>query len=208
MEIIVDHFGLHFTDSGIGLLAQADGVQNALDLQLPLDLTVRKPRKSLLCPHHIDLSGVSDTPLPKDLLFQAMLPIPKPSGSAPVFVDDSPNTQEVLRVLMRLSSPSSTAVAVPLWMYKPPVLHDLLRLTNIQPLVITGYQTHHQDRLYKTIEMAKFLPRRLIVSLPPLWLNAVPNTVKTSLNPRDLIDLPLEKMGAESLRQYMLSKGT
>jgi hypothetical protein len=206
MTTIVDHYGLHFTESGVGLLVQNE-VQHALGVELKFDIKVRKPRRTMSCPHKIDLSAAEDHPLRRDAFVDVMLPLPKPVGSDAVLVEDTPKNQEVLRQLLRLSSPDGTAHAVPLWLYRPETFIDLLKLTNVQPLVINGYQQLHHARLKKVIETARHLPRRLVVILPSLPLATLGKALTTRLSPKDLAKLPLERIGSARLVEHMLSRG-
>jgi hypothetical protein len=207
MKTVVDHFGLHFLDSGVGLLAQEGPVQTALPINLNIEMVVKKPKRTLRCPHNIDLSDVSDQSLRSDPLVDVMMPVPKPVGSSAVYMEDNPENLDMVRRLMQLSSPGTTSSIVPLWMYKVPTIHEFMRLTNLQPLVITGFMPVHHARLRRIVDMSTYLPRRLIVLLPPIWLQAMSEQLTTSLSPMDLEGLPLERIGAARLRQFMLSKG-
>lgn len=202
--MLVDHFGLHFTPSGVGLLVQENSVTNALDLEVDIPVEIRRGYWDIRCPHNIDLSEALDAPLPSDPLIDHMLPVPKVGTPEPTFLVDDEPTRKVVHQLMRMSSISGKSQMFPMWAREAVYFSRLLSLTNVTPLVLYGYQGTQHKKLNLIIEASIYLPRKLIVLLPPLPLMAKGTKLTTSLDPTELATLPLEKIGAHHLRQVML----
>lgn len=196
---VVNHFGVHFTDSGVGYLVQQDDVQHVLDIPLDIEVTVRKPRRSFSCSHAISLQGATEAPCPDTPLVRAFLPLPKQPGDRPIFLKDTPENQRLVQQLLRLSSPTSTsATMIPLWLMKEGVISDYLRLTNIQPLVLFGFSGKLQSRLNKILEFSTLAERRLVVMLPDPFIRVRTDAIEPDVTDRDIIDLPLEGIGAQA----------
>lgn len=202
--INLDHFGLHRTESGIPLLVQQDRVDHVLDVDMNVEARVHRARRTLKCPHKIDLAQRRSEKLPDEPLVELFLPGAAPGPGEVVFMEDTNHTQEVVRQLIRLSSPTAATSALqPLWLFKANLVHDLLQLTNLQPLVVYGFRQDMAGRLSKIIEAAAIAPRRLVVLLPALQLTARPKVMTTKLDPKGIESLPLEMIGAQHLFDVM-----
>lgn len=203
----LNHYGLHRTDSGIPLLVQQDRVDHALGVDMNFEARVYRPRRTLKCPHKINLNDRSSEKLPDDPLIDVFSPGASLGPGEAIFMEDNPQNHQIIKQLIRLSSPTAATSAMqPLWLFKANLVHDLLQLTNLQPLVIYGFRQDMAGRLSKIIETAAIAPRRLVVLLPALQLSARPKAITSSLDPKGLASLPLEMIGAQHLFEVMTSK--
>lgn len=203
--MLITRFGLHWLEGGIALLAQQNNVTNVTgtDLELDYEFKIRDQ-----CPHQINLDQTIDTALPDDLLVNFFLPLPKTPDTPILLVEDHPLIQSRVRGLLRLSSdsPDHASIWPGDWMLTPPRMMRLLNLTNLSPLVIyltTGALSRH---MVGVIKASAYTPRKLLFIAPP---NLVSRPEMVRANPPqdidDVLELPLEEIGARRLRDYMLN---
>lgn len=193
----VDYYGVHELNSGVRFLVQPQGATHALDMSIPLDVKVRTPLK---CPHGIDLRRTVEAELPDDPLVKLFLPIPKPDGRPITYLTDSRQNIELVRQLLRLSSPTAAGVVRPLW---AKTRETELNSTNLMPYVASGY-SFSVNRVLQQLEAAAPWSRRPLVVLMPEWFAVTKQGYQVpTIVPESVASLPLEQVGAWYLRQYL-----
>lgn len=205
--IHIEHYGLHRVEGDIPLLVQQDRVDHVLGIHMDFEVQVRLRRP---CTHQIDLDAAEYHPIldrfANDSLFQTMLPIPRVAPSRPLYIEETPVAAALLRQLVRLTSPGSFSVMVPFWTNRPHVHGQVLRETNLQPLILHGFRLEHAAPLAKVMEAAVFSPRPLIIlgtrDTTPILGRA--ERITTSVTLQDLEGVNMEGVGAWALRQHML----
>jgi len=198
MNLIVDHYGLHWMEGDIALLVQDTGIDHVLGIPMEFPVTLNTPRK-FFCPHKINIEDVVEPDLPDDELVRAMMPVPKAQGTPALFVEDNEANFGYVKTLQRLSSSTHQ---IPLW-YTNDKLAQRVGLTNLAPLVVFGYNEYSQQALSKLIQTA-FHSIRQLIYIGPKTAILRPEMKRLDVKPVDLSALPLEQMGAWKLRQRML----
>lgn len=206
--MIIDHYGLHRTEGGIPLLVQQGRIDHVLGIDMDFGIRVRIRRP---CTHRINLDEAEGHSIldkyADDPLFQAMLPLPHEQLTKPLFIEQTPESLELLTLLSRLTSPGTFTIMVPFWTQRPEVHARTLWETNIQPLILHGFRLEHASALHKVIEVATLSPRRLILlgerrTTPNVGLA---DRVNTGVRIDDLRDVALEAVGAYALKTHMLA---
>lgn len=191
------HYGVHELDSGVRYLAQGRQILTALDVEIDID--VGKPG-FLPCPHRINLSNRLGAPLPKDPLIDMFLPKPTDQRGM-VYLSDTRSNQELVRQLHRLSSPTVAAR----WTTLTEVMPKQSRFTrtNIQPVIVAGYNPKSPQRLDAIISSSMSL-MNMVVALLPSWLaKTMAGYIEPKISAGDLSHLPLEQIGAHHLYRYL-----
>lgn len=194
----LDRYGLHWMEGDIALLVEDQRVQHVLGIPMEFDVTVKKPRQKLTCPHQIPLYDAEPGELPDCELVRAMLPVPKLDSEPILHVEDG----NYVRELLRLSS-ATTSSMLPLWAAAPPVVASMLQVTNVAPLIIFGPNHDHSTKFNQIVEMALYSPRRLVV-VGPKSMVLRPEVIRIDPVSHDLSSRPLERIGAWHLKQRML----
>ncbi len=210
----IGHYGIH-TDESITYLHQGrSGAPNFVGLKRQSPFA-GKPDGARACPHLINIAAPAPDrvhmakfcELYPDPLFQQMLPIPKPQfGKASFFNDPNNNLAMTLTILGKLSSPLVDIVH-PYRSLTERAILEKLGLTNLAPLVLTGVTTEDQASLNNVVKEAQLKPRRLILAGDPMVVvrGAVERfpTVLWQMDNRDLVQLPMEQLGAMALRRFV-----
>ena len=139
----------------------------------------------------------------KDLLFQAMLPIPK-NGPGIWYFD-----VEMIypTLLSKLSSPVFAPVRAVANMTMEQVV-EALGQSNIQPLILTGIRERHEQLVERLVAATPALPRTLIlIGKAPMPLSHS-FSLLPDLNLQNLILPPWEQLGANILKDYMMNRLT
>jgi len=217
--IPVSHHGLHWADGGIAFLHQDEMVTNALGLPIPSPFEVRLPAgRRASCNHRIQLPAEAPHPLHaeqlellrKDPLFAALLPLPPVTGGIIRVNAESVRLRPYLSCLSRLTSPIYRTMVQPFWLTTMARVLSELTVTNLQPLVLTDIGGIHQQTLTMILQAAPMFPRPLIlVSSSFLILPPEVQQIETGMldvDLEDLIQLPLEQLGAWTLKQHMVKE--
>lgn len=197
---IVGHYGV-FEVAGLKYLHQQGGGRNpATSVASPL--TVVPPKKTLTCPHGIDLS----TPRPDAAdrfhasnLVSAFLPIP---NKRILYVDGNPPIPS----LVAFSSPLRK-IAFPIWGTRLKALSEELNITNCAPLIVYGLSVAKTDAIFTLAEEARMGVRTLVMIGDA---DAVtPNFVErhTWDHERDNWPGVARELGAWALKEWMLGNG-
>lgn len=209
----IGHYGLHI-DGVVTYLHQGkSSAANFVGLRQPSPFQ-SKPEGAKACPHLINIAAPAPDrvhmtqfcDLYPDPLFQQMLPIPKEQfGKASFFNDPNNDLAMTLTILGKLCSPLVNIVHSFHSLTEKAIL-EKLGLTNLAPLVLTGVATKDQALLNKLVKEAQLKPRRLILAGDPMLIIRGPverlSTVLWEIDTRDLVQLPMEQLGAMALRRY------
>lgn len=135
-----------------------------------------------------------------------MSPVPKAIAEGPAYLATH-DYASVVATLARMSS-STRLATIPLWSVPPERVIRALEQTNVQPLLLTGIQPDHRNKLDRILEAAPLMPRRLLLQGSPHVILR-PGTVKITstlggASFDDFADLPWEAYGAHLLKRYML----
>jgi hypothetical protein len=218
--ILVSHYGVHWTADGIAFLEQGGprGGSNAIGLALKSPFRVRLEGKTRSCNHNIPLAAPTLNPvhveafkrIRHDPLVGAMFPVPKEQGTSGVWYVNDQNDKLglFLALLSRMSSPVH-GIIQPIWLAKTPAaVIEELKVTNVQPLVLTDVQPKDTAVVEMFAKAAMFLPRRLVlagraeVALPSSVIRIASSRIP-ELDLKDLMTLPWETFGATMIRKYM-----
>ena len=203
--MIVHSFGLHVA-SGIPFLLQANGATNLIsaDLKSPFQLHITPKRTR--CPNEIDLSTYVEAPeWINDPLASAYLPLPLTSqrSRAKIILDPDQKYAGMHAQLVRLLS-ATGPIGTPLWANNF-TDRNLYVGSNLGPVVFFGVDNSCSKFVFNHLKFSiiydrslLFYTREPIPVFPPdvEW-------IKSSLNPSDLLDQPLEAIGSGILRRYM-----
>jgi len=201
---LIDSYGLHSAAGEILFLRQADGETNVISPALQ-SYSSFKPPANYVCPHNIDIMA-EDVELPdwiEDPFIYTFLPKPFNYGFQKPFllVHNEPDTLNRLSNLCRLSSTVSPPL-IPLWSAPPYQCRGLYKLTNLSPLVWTSTDINHIEMVEKHIDLSQRFNRKILF----VGNTAVPLGGKVQLIyeiPDIDFSLPLEKIGAKVLREFM-----
>lgn len=202
--------GVHYDEHGIAWLVQGTASTNAVGLKGPPEIQLggaHHASRVYRCNTQIDLDQqvsrvdwqrFRDTVLP-DPLFQIMAPHPAPRQFVGwVRSEDLP----VVCDLIRMTRPITSAIQ-PAWAVAGRrELLDLLRSSNIQPLVLMGVARDTVRDLRDLFVIAQSLPRQLIlVPEAPMRVPGDVRLVSTGLEPNP--SAPWEGLGATYIRNWM-----
>lgn len=214
VHIVVPNYGVHWASNGIAWLQQGRGAAPAVAVHEKSPFVVQLPGYRKHCNHQITLSN----PVPNnhhwefieraisDPLFQAMLPVPKSDDGLYFIEDGEGNLTRLLVTLARMSSPIFPVVQQA-WQIDPIKLLNRLGNTNIQPIVVVGFEAKHNSTLSKLTSGAAQSPSKLVITgtrevvLPPNVKRITTTMDKYDLD--EIIQLPLESLGAVVLKKYM-----
>lgn len=202
-----DCYGVHWSD-GVAWLYQGQQPVCLEDNKTLPSLTIERDER---CNHSapIGLPSAAQahrdilSTIWKDLLFQAMLPIPK-SGPGIWYFD-----VEMIypTLLCKLSSPIFAPIRAVANMTMEQIV-ETLGHSNIQPLILTGIRERHEQLIERLAAATPSCPRTLIL------IGKAPMPVSHSfsllpdLNLQNLILPPWEQLGANILRDHMLGRLT
>lgn len=210
---IVTHYGIHRTPDNIVYLHQGGGKASnfiGLAARSPFEVQTQGGRQRA-CPHMMNPS----TPIPdrehwesfmqifSDQLLQEFLPLPRNIRDPIPFIEDAEDM--LLLLLSKLSSPIYPIVSQ---FDKYPKLRfaEQMALTNVTPVVLTHIRPEHQSELESMCVVARRSPRKLILSGDPRVVLREPmKKITTHLDlfeERKLYSLPMESLGAVSLRRW------
>jgi hypothetical protein len=195
MPEVVSHYGLHDA-GGIWFLEQEGGGKTALPISVASPFRVRS---KLPCPHGIRVPRqTSDEVLPDHPLITVMSPVPTPHRVYFLRQQHAPAVAE----LTRLCSPTAS-ICHPVWSQQLRTLANLLQVTNVAPLVLTGLGLTHLGMTRKLVQAALISPRRLVLvgddtAIAPAGAKVIDAPVLTGIS-----DLPLEELGAQLLTEWM-----
>lgn len=215
MSEIKTCYGLHDAN-GVWYLHQGrKQVMNFISLSKPSPFEIQNiGGKKVACPHLINGS----TPMPdrvqwdlfmemyKDELVSYFLPIPRRLSDPIPYVSDVNNELTMYFVLLsRLSSPIYPVVH----QFRNTTMNrirDELTLTNVCPLVVTGFKTEDQLTVEQLATEARCSPRRLIMSGDPMLVVRSPLIqLQTYIHAFDEVTLhstAMENLGAVALRRF------
>lgn len=192
------HFGLHETETGIRFLLQGNN-QITHRLGVQIEIPARIFRRNWHCPHSIMLGD--DTvaeQLPRHPLVELFLPLPKGPQYTPIYMEESPKHYELVVELRRLCSATIGVGTILLFDMFKGAAHGK---SNLLPLVARGATT----KFYELDLLASTLPTPLIVMAPrEIGMFRSPFI---DVQPVPLLEqlkgLPLERIGAETVRRYL-----
>lgn len=204
----VEHYGLHYLE-GVAVLVQERGVSHALGVDVEYQARLSRRGVQKQCPHniHLPFSRPPKPELPEDPLFRQFLPIPKTPDEPTYSMRDTPENRAIIQQMLRLTSPIQNNQLAPAWLYSEAVLYAMLRLTNVQPLIIYAgdqFRRSVATRVNLLLDAANYLPRRLLLLEGELELMMRSNTIEPTLSASDLSAMPLEEWGAAALYHHML----
>lgn len=210
----IPHYGVVRDDDHIAWLLQETGGSNALGLK------AKSPFKTKVkgqCPHDIKLDGacrrsgqelneIFRMSLDTDNGNVVRLFLPKPRGCPGVyFQSETPEVLEDFSILSRLSSPTAPIV-VPMWAYlNRRELFEALKISNIQPLVVTGIRSGDIELMRTMANVARQTPRTLIFTGTASYIPQSLTHLSWSHPITNLSSMNLEGAGASILREWMLS---
>lgn len=207
MTQTADCYGVHWTD-GIAWLHQGGEPTTLADKPAQQVQGIAREDR---CNHAIPVHAVSAaqphremlSTVWKDLMFQAMLPVPK-TGPGIWYFD-----VELLypTLLCKLSSPVFAPIRAMANMTLEQII-DAMGQSNVQPLLLTGVRDRHAQLVERLVAAAPALPRTLIL----IGKAEMPLSHSFSMLPdlplQNLILPPWEQLGANILRDYMLGRLT
>jgi hypothetical protein len=215
MSVIKTNYGLH-NDNGVWYLHQGrKQVMNFISLSRPSPFDIQNlGGKKVACPHLINGS----TPMPdrvqwdlfmemiRDPLVEFFLPVPRKLEDLVPYVSDPNNDLVMYLVLLsRLSSPIYPVVHQ-CQNITMPRIRDELALTNVCPLVVTGFKTEDQAVVEQLAREARRSPRRLIMAGDPMIVVRPPLVqLQTFIQDFDEVTLhstAMENLGAVALRRF------
>lgn len=207
MTQTTDCYGVHWTD-GVAWLHQSG---EAICLNENAKKSMPDINREDRCNHAVPVhAGSAAQPhreilstVWKDLLVQAMLPVPK-TGPGIWYFDI-----ELLypTLLSKLSSPIFAPTRAMANMSMEQII-EAMGQSNIQPLLLTGVRDRHEQLVERLMAAAPALPRTLIL----IGKAEMPVPHSFSMMPdlplQNLILPPWEQLGANILRDYMLGRLT
>lgn len=214
VHTIVSHYGVHWSPSGIAWLHQGRGAAPAVAIHEKTPFVVQLPGHRKHCNHQITLSN----PVPNDFhwefverfiadpLFQAMLPVPKTDDGLYFIEDNDGGLNRLLVTLARMSSPIYPVVKQA-WEIEPTKLLNTMANSNIQPLVVVGFEPKHTSLIAKLALGVTQSPSKLVMTgsrgvVLPTSVKRIA-TAMMNYDLDEIIQLPLEALGAVILKKYM-----
>lgn len=217
MQRVVNHWGLHTSDTGVMYLHQETPTNkpiemsdNALGLSLPSPFTVACKYR---CNHLIPLDAPKVRPeqwdefmklYNTDPLVRLMSPIPTEHKAW--YLHTFPDQLLYLTMLSQMTS-ALRSVVLPVWRVTNLAHQRDFTPTNIQSIVYTSVEPSHTDRMYKWGDVMQHMPRTLVaigsedVVLTKDWIRTYTNIYKQDLD--QLMLWPWANLGAQLLRKYM-----
>jgi hypothetical protein len=202
--IEVSHYGLHRAQGGIAFLVQGDESSNALGLALDCPFKVT-PNAWVRCNHNFKLPQTQPANWEQfcsyldDPLFQAMLPAPR-EDRTPLFLETD---QVCVMNLAKMSSFIEWPIYT-MWMLSVNRMRNMIRSTNVQPLVIINVQPGDRKVLEPLLTIAPLAPRQLIMlGDKPVVLGSNLRRIETRLRDETFPD-NMRELGAWHLKKVML----
>lgn len=214
---IVSHYGIHFSNDGVGFLQQGRGGTNALGLRQKSPFRVELSNKRRHCNHQVNIAA----PIPddrhwnffneirRDDLVHAMLPVPKLDAGVYV-IEQNDRVADMVASLTRLSSPVHMPM-IQMWgINHPRDVIEELGTTNLQPFVVTDCEPKHSEIMADIARGATIAPRKLVILAQKGFITP-PNAKKidTQFREEGTLDLetfknlPWEQIGSQVVKKHM-----